>query len=128
MSVFRRVELAELAVWLHLNQVSTWISISPTVAIGQIRSNKMTTKNQGPGVDLALSQAAKPWFHQYLDPYIGTICGGFVSEHVFRGQIRNLENGCLPTLQIKERFGGFHGKKLGRISRVYPTWNMTLCF
>ena len=29
--------------------------------------------------------------HQYLDPAIGTICGGvFVSEHVFRGQICNL--------------------------------------
>ena len=60
MPVFRRVELAELAVWLHWHQVSTWISISPTVAIGQISSNKMTTKNQGPGVDLALSQAATP--------------------------------------------------------------------
>lgn len=126
MSVFRRVELAELAVWLHLHQVLTWISISTSIAIGQIRSNKMRTKNQGPGVDLALSQAAKPWFHQYLDPYIGTICGGLFCEHVFWGQIRNLENGCLPTLQIIERFGGFHGKKPGRISRVYPTWNSTL--
>ena len=37
-------------------------------------------------VDLAMNQAAKPWFHQYLDP-LGTICG-FVSED--RGQIRNL--------------------------------------
>ncbi len=27
-------------------------------------------------VDLALNQAAKPWFHQYLDPAIGTIYGG----------------------------------------------------
>ena len=26
-------------------------------------------------VDLALNQAAKPWFHQYLDPAKGTICG-----------------------------------------------------
>ena len=45
-------------------------------------------------VDLALNQAAKPWFHQYLDPawyHLWRI----VSENVFRGQICNL--GILDT-------------------------------
>ena len=40
-------------------------------------------------VDLALNQAAKPWFHQYLDLswyHLWQI----VSEDVFRGQICNL--------------------------------------
>ena len=41
-------------------------------------------------VDLALNQAAKPWFHQYLDLATGTICGGLFSENVFRGQICSL--------------------------------------
>ena len=42
-------------------------------------------------VDLALNQAAKPWFHQYLDPP-KTICGFVVSENVLRGQLpANLE-------------------------------------
>ena len=41
-------------------------------------------------VDLALNQAAKPWFHQYLDLATGTICGGLFWENVFRGQICSL--------------------------------------
>ena len=34
-------------------------------------------------VDLALNQAAKPWFHQYLNPAEGTICGGLCSKMFF---------------------------------------------
>ncbi len=41
-------------------------------------------------VDLALNQAAKPWFHQYLDP-VWYHLWRIVSENVFRGQICNLE-------------------------------------
>ncbi len=42
-------------------------------------------------VDLALNQAAKPWWkHQYLDPAEGTICGGLCSNIFFWGQICNL--------------------------------------
>ena len=40
-------------------------------------------------VDLALNQAAKPWFHQYLDPAWYHLWR-FVSENVSRGQICNL--------------------------------------
>ena len=41
-------------------------------------------------VDLALNQAAKPWFHQYLDPAWYHLWR-FVSENVSQGQICNLD-------------------------------------
>ena len=34
------------------------------------------THSQARVVDLSLNQAAKPWFHQYLDLALGAICGG----------------------------------------------------
>ena len=34
------------------------------------------TSNRVIDIDLSLNQAAKPWFHPYLDSADGTICGG----------------------------------------------------
>ena len=41
-------------------------------------------------VDLALNQVAKPWFHQYLDPAKGSICGFRSIDTIHRYQ--TLEN------------------------------------
>ena len=71
-------------------------------------------------VDLALNQSRRqtPGFHhQYLNPASNTICGGLlVSEHVFRGQICDLD---LPwyNLGISKNRGG--PPKIIHFNRVF---------
>ena len=57
-------------------------------------------------VDLALNQAAKPWFHLYSAfRSIGTICGGLFPK-MNTGQICNLEiyEDILSYLQVRNSF------------------------
>ena len=78
----------ELEAFLKLHPAHTFLTYAPLDELRSFRFELKTGRRANKVVDLALNQAAKPWFHQYLDPawyHLWRI----VSENVFWGQICN---------------------------------------
>ena len=76
-------------------------------------------------VDLARKiQAAKPWFHQYLDPAEGTICGGERFRRCFLGT--NLQP-CISMGVSKNRGTPKSSILIGFSIINHPFWSTIIC-